>query len=178
MKKWIYVILSLSTITISCSKDDYEIQRYAFAGFYQVQTMQSDKLVDLNGDSQKSRDLKSEINNYFNDFKYDFEIRPNQTNDTEDKLISIYFPEPSISFDYPSSPNGSVEYARNVVGFRYEYQNKQFKLFQTDNEFAVIDKIELLDSGKIKSTIHKDYYDFETQNWINLKIEIEYVKMK
>lgn len=63
------------------------------------------------------------------------------------------------------------------MGIRYEYLHNQFTPFQTDNEFVVIDKIELLDNGKNKSTIHKDCFNFETQNWI-LKIEIEYSKMK
>jgi len=72
----------------SCSEDDSEIERYAFAGFYQIQTIHSNKLVYLNGDSQKSRDLVSEIN----DFEYNLEIRPNYTNITENKLISLYFP--------------------------------------------------------------------------------------
>jgi len=162
----------------SCNQNDNEIEENLFNGFYKIESITSNELVDLNGDLQKSYDLKTEINDYFNENEYDLEIRPNYTNDNESKLISLYFPEPYLSFEYPSHPQGFVEYAKNSIGVKFEYENDRFLLSEIDNDIIVIDKIELIENGKIKSTISKDYYDFQIQNWINLKIEIIYTRME
>ncbi len=162
----------------SCNQNDNEMEENIFSGFYNIESINAKTLVDLNGDSHKSYDLKNEINNYFNDNEYDLEIRPNYTNETEFKLISLYFPEPNLSFEYPSHPKGFVEYVKNGVGFQYEFTDNKFLIMEPDNEIVVIDKIELIENGKIKSTILKDYYDFEIQNWRKLEIEIIYSKMK
>ena len=161
----------------SCNQNDNEIEENLFNGFYKIESITSNELVDLNGDLQKSYDLKTEINDYFNENEYDLEIRPNYTNDNESKLISLYFPEPYLSFEYPSHPQGFVEYAKNSIGVKFEYENDRFLLSEIDNDIIVIDKIELIENGKIKSTISKDYYDFQIQNWINLNIEIIYTRM-
>lgn len=162
----------------SCNQNDNEIEENLFNGFYKIESITSNELVDLNGDLQKSYDLKTEINDYFNENEYDLEIRPNYTNDNEGKLISLYFPEPYLSFEYPSHPQGYVEYAKNSIGVKFEYENDRFLLSEIDNDIIVIDKIELIENGKIKSTISKDYYDFQIQNWVNLKIEIIYTRME
>ncbi len=175
--KYYFVFILLITLS-SCNQNDTEIEESLITGFYKIETMSSDKLVDLNGDTQKSYDLKSEINDYFNDLAYDLEIRPNYTNDTKTKLISLYFPEPYLSYEYPSHPNGFVEYGKSGVGFTYEFKDNRFLLDGSNNEFVSIDKIELLENGKISSMISKDYYDFSIQNWTNLKIEIMYSKME
>ena len=168
------ILISLS----SCSQNDQEIDENLINGFYKIESISSKKLVDLNGDLQKSYDLKAEINDYFKEFDYDLEIRPNYSNDNDSKLISLYFPEPYLSFEYPSHPKGFVEYAKNGVGFNYEFKDNLFLLTETSNEFVTIDKIELLDYGKIKSIISKNYYDFAIQGWTNLEIEIIYSKME
>lgn len=179
MKNLTYYFVFILLIALSsCNQNDTEIEESLITGFYKIETMSSDKLVDLNGDTQKSYDLKSEINDYFNDLAYDLEIRPNYTNDTKTKLISLYFPEPYLSYEYPSHPNGFVEYGKSGVGFTYEFKDNRFLLDGSNNEFVSIDKIELLENGKIKSMISKDYYDFSIQNWTNLKIEIMYSKME
>lgn len=171
---FVFIILIIFS---SCNLNDQEIEEKLFNGFYKIESISSQKLVDLNGDLQKSYDLKVEINDYFNEFDHDLEIRPNYSNDNESNLISLYFPEPYLSFEYPSHPKGFVEYAKNGVGFNYEFKDNQFLLTDTSNEFVTIDEIELLEYGKIKSIISKDYYDFALQDWTNLKIEIIYSKM-
>ena len=179
MKYLTYYFVFILLITLSsCNQNDTEIEESLITGFYKIETMSSNKLVDLNGDSQKSYDLKSEINDYFNELAYDLEIRPNYTNDTKTKLISLYFPEPYLSYEYPSHPNEYVDYGKNGVGFNYEIKDNLFLLAESNNEFVTVDKIEILENGKIKSMISKDYYDFSIQNWTNLKIEILYSKMK
>ena len=174
---YFFVFILLITLP-SCNLNDREIEENLFNGFYKIESISSDKLVDLNGDLQKSYDLEAEINDYFHEFGHDLEIRPNYSNDNESKLISLYFPEPYLRFDYPSHPKGFVEYAKNGVGFNYEFRDNLFFLSETSNEFVTIDKIELLEYGKIKSNISKDYYDFAIQDWTNLKIEIIYSKME
>ena len=171
-----FILIALITFS-SCNQNDNEIDDNSISGFYKIESINSKILVDLNGDLQKSFDLKNEINDYFNNYDYDLEIRPNFTNETDFKLISFYFPEPSLSFDYPGHPNGFVEYAKNSVGFQYQFNNNKFLIIEPENDFIIIDKIELVDNGKIKSTILKDYYDFDRQNWIKLEIEIIYNKM-
>ncbi|WP_141719738.1 hypothetical protein [Roseivirga misakiensis] len=164
-------------IFTSCDNEDSDVDINTISGFYSIESMTSAVAVDLNGDDEKSTDLKSEIVDYFNDQSYDLEIRPNATNDTEFKLISIYFPEPNLSFDYPSQPDGYVEYAKNSVGYQYEFDNSEFKLMPSDNEFIEVLSLELVDQGKIQSTISKDYYDFEIQDWRTLKINIIFSRL-
>ena len=173
-----YLVFIMLIALSSCTQHDAEIEESLITGFYKIETISSNKLVDLNGDSQKSYDLKSEINDYFNDLAYDLEIRPNYTNDTKTKLISLYFPEPYLTYEYPSHPNGFVEYGKSGVGFTYEFKDNQFLLDGSNKEFVTIEKIERLQNGTIKSIISKDYYDFSIENWTNLKIEIVYSKME
>ena len=173
-----YFIFIILTTFSSCNQNDNEIEDNSISGFYKIESINSKVLVDLNGDLQKSFDLKNEINDYFNNYDYDWEIRPNYTNETEFKLISFYFPEPSLTFEYPSHPNGFVEYAKNSVGFQYKFNNNKFLIIKSENDFISIDKIEFIENEKIKSTILKDYYDFDIQNWRKLEIEIIYTKME
>lgn len=161
----------------ACDNDDTNTDLSLISGFYQVESMISKDSVDLNGDGEKSRDLKTEINDYFNDHDYDLEVRPNSTNDTEFKLISIYFPEPNLSFEFPSSPDGYVEFAKNSVGYQYEFNNNEFQLMPSENQFIEVDSFELADDGRIQSTLTKSYYDFEIQDWRMLEIEVVYVKL-
>ncbi|MGB3775853.1 MAG: hypothetical protein WA951_11405 [Leeuwenhoekiella sp.] len=164
------------TLFFSCSGHDSEVEENAIGGFYKIESIHSDTPVDLNGDSQRSEDLMTEIDYYFTNSIYDMDIRPNYTNDTDDKLISIYFPEPYLTFDVPSNPNGSVEYVKNGIAFRYVLQNGQLELDETENEFIVINNMELLGFGSIGARMSKAYYDFSTKKWLNLKLEIIYSK--
>lgn len=169
----------LLTVTISffaCENDDSESSLSLISGFYQIESMTSKDSVDLNGDGVKSTNLKTEIDHYFNNQAHDLEIRPNHTNDTQFKLISIYFPEPNLSFEFPGSPEGYVEFAKNSVGYQYEFDNNEFQLMPSENEFIEVIGFELINDVSIQSTIRKSYYDFEIPDWRMLEIEISYTK--
>lgn len=173
------VTLFVCLLIISCNKNDENTNELFFSGFYKIDKMQSLELIDLNNDGQFSYDLKNEIDNYFNNDVYDLEIRPNYTNDTQDKLISIYLPEPYLYFDNPSNPNGYVEYARGAFGITYEYNENILLNDQSEStEIGLVTAFELIENSQIKATISKKYYDFGSNAWKDLNIEIVYIKVE
>ncbi|MFY0593088.1 hypothetical protein [Roseivirga sp.] len=180
MKQLKHTLVFIALISFaSCDNEDTNVDTSFISGFYQIASITSNEAVDLNGDTETSTDLKTEIDDYFkdNDYAYDLEIRPNTTNDTEFKLISIYFPEPNLSFDFPSRPQGYVEFAKNSVGYQYEFENDKFTLMPSDNDFIQVLSLELANDNKIQSTVSKSYYDFEIEDWKTLEIVIVYRKL-
>ncbi len=174
------IALLVCVIIISCNKNDENTNNELFfSGFYQIDKMTSLELIDLNDDGQFSYDLKNEINNYFNNEIYDLEIRPNNTNDNQYKLINFYLPEPYLHFDYPGHPNGYVEYARGAFGINYVYNENIILNDQSENkEFGIVTEFELMENSQIKATISKKYYDFGINKWKNLNIEVVYIKVE
>lgn len=173
------IALFLVAFLISCSSNnDNSNNELPFAGFYKMDRINSSVIVDLNNDGQLSNNLKSEIEYYFNNDQYDLEIRPNYTNDNQAKLISFYFPEPYLTFEYLIEPNGYVEYARGAFGLSFDYQNEFILGDQSQNtEFAIINELELLINDQIRAVILKKYYDFNINDWRELNIEIVYTKI-
>ncbi len=173
-----FTLISLGFIISCSSKNDESIQELPFTGFYIINSLNSSEIVDLNGDGQLSDDLKTEIDFYFNNEIYDLEIRPNNTNDNQAKLISFSFPQPYLTFELPGSTNGYVEYARGGFVLSFDYQEEFILGDQSENmEIASISDLELLTNGQIKATILKRYYDFAINDWRDLNIEIVYTKL-
>ncbi|WP_350293529.1 hypothetical protein [uncultured Croceitalea sp.] len=170
MKYRIFILTIINFILVlSCESDDTNLDLKKIQGFYKIDKIYSDQEVDLNGDAVRSTNLKREINDYFNNLFYDLEIRPNYTNKTDTELITLSYPQPNLSFDYPSQPDGFIEYARQGISFHYKLVDNTF-IFDANDEFIKINKLELLQPGNVIAHFSKIYYDFSTQNWTEIKI--------
>jgi hypothetical protein len=172
-----FIALLIVISFLSCSKDDNEYDENLIDGYYKIQSITSSIAVDLNGDSQITTDLKKEIDFYFFDDdnnNYDLEITSNFTND---RSISFYYPETDLSFIYPQYPKGYVDFYKKLNVFAFDYQNDKFLFTQSETDVVEIKTIELIQKDYIKSTVSKEYYDFEIENWRKLDIEIIYYKV-
>ncbi len=182
-----HLIILLVLVFTNCDNDDTLNDEYEqYTGNYKIISFKSNIAVDLNNDNITSEELTNEINSF--DFN-DLEIRPNDYQSNSTKLISFFFPKTWITFQYPSKPEGSVEFLDYGFGTTYKYENNSFSL--DDNNYieqSYIDNIEsnksvtinsdldVVDSTHLKISISKEYYDFITNNWIMLDIDVVYKK--
>ncbi|WP_156109116.1 hypothetical protein [Polaribacter sp. Hel1_85] len=182
MKKKLFnpILITLFTFMLfSCESDDNinnEVELYT--GRYKIISFKSNTEVDLNNDNISSEELTNEINSF--DLN-DLEIKPN--------LISFFFPKTWISFQYPSSPEGSIEFIGYGFGTNFEYEDNLFSLKEKSYiEESYIDNVEsnknvtincnliVIDDNHIKTSISKEYYDFNSNNWVLLNIDVIYEK--
>lgn len=182
-------LLTLSTIIFfSCdnSNDDLNNEFELYTGNYKIISFKSNIAVDLNNDNSTSKELINEIDSF--DFN-DLEIRPNEYQTNSAKLISFSFPKTWMTFEYPSAPEGSVEFVGYGFLTTYEYVNSSFSLKNNNYiEKSFIDNVEshkkvninsvinVIDENHLKTSIYKEYYDFNSSNWIMLDIEVVYEK--
>jgi len=174
------LIILLALIFFSCSNHDSTLNNDSelYTGTYKIVSFKSNAEVDLNNDNISSEELTSEINTF--DFN-DLEIRSD--------LISFFFPKTWISFQFSSSPEGIIEFLDYGFGTTYQYENNSFSLKEKNYvEESYIDNIEsnknvrissnliVIDSNHLKTSISKEYYDFNSNDWIMLDIEVIYEK--
>ena len=139
--------------------------------------MISNETVDLNNDGINSTDLKQEITNYFETNNYDLEIRKLDKNSPFELLLGIYLPVPN---EYIDKPFGTIFYNRNAH-FRRINQNTNETLINQETEITneiILEKLIILENGKIESKFNQRFYDFKTNSWKNLEIEIKYLKVE
>jgi len=167
--------LFLLIFLLSCN-DSEDLS--AFVGHYHIDSMTSSELVDLNGDNQLSSNMMLEIDNYFDNTIDHLEVRPHASNDNKAQLIALMLPQPYLSTDYPGHPQGYVEYASSGLLLMYDYNDGVVTQEQKGGfDIAILQDLEVLDNGKVKVVIEKEYYDFNSANWKDLNIEILYSKI-
>lgn len=183
------LITVLSLTFFSCDKDEIQDNEYEqYVGNYKIISFKSNTAVDLNKDNNVSKELVNEIDSFELN---DLEIRPNEYQTSSAKLISFSFPKTWITFDYPSEPEGSVEFIGYGFSTIYEYINSSFSLKQNSyTEESYIDNIEsnknvtitsplnVIDNNHLKMSIAKEYYDFNSNDWVMLDIEVLYEKQE
>lgn len=184
-----YKLFFLLLIVLGCEdddlNDDQEFRKYT--GDYIIVSFKSDVAVDLNKDDIASYELTNEINTFGYD---DLRIRPNGNESGDKKLLNFLFPKTFITFKSPGQPEGRVEFLDYGFGTFYQFKDNIFKLKDTSYvEGAYIDNVEadkvvnldrnlmVVDPDHLKFTIHKEYYDFITDDWIRLNIEVLYKKL-
>lgn len=184
-----YKLLFLLLITIGCESNDlnYDNQEFRkYTGDYIIVSFKSDIAVDLNKDNIISTELTNEINSFGS--RYDLLIKPIH-NESNVKLLDFSFPKTYITFESPGQPEGRVSFLGYGFLTSYQFKNGVFKLKDTTYiEHDYIDNIEadkvvnlnsnliVVDSNNLKFKLKKEYYDFNTDDWIMLNIEVLYEK--
>ena len=180
--------LLLSTILMCCSDDDSMDNNFAqYTGNYDLVSFRSDMAVNLNGDGTITKELLDEITTLGD---LDLEIRPTLSQTNQVKLISFFFPSSRVSFQYPGILEGSVEFFDYGFGTTYEFLDKNFHLMRYSySEDLFVDNVQekrsvFLDShlsvkknDQLGISISKEYYDFNTREWIRLNISVTYGKI-
>jgi hypothetical protein len=170
--------LSVVLLT-SCNNDSENEEAVPFLGRYKFVSMTSDVAVDLDNNGVTSTDMMSEIPYYFNDYSTDLIIRNNLFNSAD-----FYLPHCNVYFDYPSEPNGFTEFSN--CGFSYEIKYRKntgaIDIIIPENteqyreEFGTPLSLERLGEYKLRATIHKQYYDYNSAAWKWLRVTAEYYR--
>lgn len=169
----------------SCINDDPTDDLYKqYSGNYKIVSFKSNVAVDLNKDNIASKELTEEIDSF--DLN-DLEIRPKEYQSNPAKLISFFFPKTWITFQYPSSPEGSVEFIGYGFSTTYQYANNSFSLedksyieesyidnIKSDKNVIINSDLNIIDSNHLSLSMSKEYYDFNSNDWIMLDIEVVY----
>ncbi|WP_052184105.1 hypothetical protein [Psychroserpens sp. Hel_I_66] len=173
-------LIALLTLTlINCNSDDSLNNEYEnYTGNYEIISYKSNVAVDLNNDNITSLELTNEIDSFGSN---DLEIKSN--------IISLFLPKTWITFQYPSSPEGSVEFIDYGFGTNYQYEDNSFLIetksyveksyidnIENDKNVTLTSNLNVVDSNHLKMSISKEYYDFSTNEWIMLNIEIVFEK--
>jgi len=176
IKKTLALIL-LITLIISCSNDDEINSIPEYSGIYNIQKFNSNKAVDLNNDGVSSENLMIETDNYFSKKNnYDLEILPNQ--DNNEKII--VFEMPHRNPDFVNSDNSNeIDQKFHEISFSTFYNNSEkITLELVDFEQAGrIKNFKIIDNKTVQLNLEKEYYNFESNSWEQLSIEVEYKKI-
>ena len=178
MKKIIYITLIIfSTLFTSCENESLEIESsIEYDGFYEIESMTSNQNVDLNNDSVNSQNLLEEIPNYFDNNSFDIEIRKLEKTDPFELLLAIYLPEPNELIDQPFS---TIYYNRKAYFERINPFDNQMLLnneFEINNTLTLFE-LSVMENDRISARLNQRFYDFQTNSWRNLDIEIKYKKL-
>ncbi|WP_417884914.1 hypothetical protein [Zunongwangia sp.] len=176
------IALSIFVIfVISCSTSDQEDKSIPlYSGRYKITSFESSKAVDLNNDGTSNMDLSKETAFFFTNSIYEIEIRPMIDQDNYAKLISFSFPEASLSFYDSERTDYNLDYIDASFGTSYEEVDGHVVLEQNEfDPFGAIENFELDNhtETQIHLTLYKDYYNFESDSWEELKIEVGYKKI-
>ena len=178
MKKIIYITLIIfSTLFTSCENENLEAESsIEYDGFYEIESMTSNQNVDLNNDSVNSQNLLEEIPNYFDNNSFDIEIRKLEKIDPFELLLAIYLPEPNELIDQPFS---TIYYSRKAYFERINPVDNQMLLnneFEINNTLTLVE-LSVMENDRISARLNQRFYDFQTNSWRNLDIEIRYKKL-
>lgn len=186
MKSVIGILITFLMIIGCDDKDPINDEFEQYTGNYKTISFKSNIAVDLNNDKVTSKELINEINSF--DFN-DLEIRPHENQLNSTKLISFFFPKTWISFQYPGSPEGWVEFLDYGFSTTYQFKDNSFSLkensfveesyidnVESNKEVKINSDLAVIDDKHLKISISKEYYDFNTNNWIMLDLEILYEK--
>lgn len=184
-------LLVLLIIFFGCEENDNnsnpEFRNYT--GTYDIVSFKSDIAVDLNNDNILSKELTNEIDSFGDYFFGDLYIRPDNDGFDDVKFISFTFPKTKISFKPLLYPEGDVSFIGFGHSCFYEFESGQFILEDKQYiEYAYIDNVEsnrtvyldseliVKDSTHLELKLRKEFYDFDTTQWLMLNIDIQYKK--
>ena len=184
-----YLMILITSIFLNCSDDDVADNVFKqYTGNYKIVSYRANLPVDLNNDGVTSVELTNEITSFsFGELK----VSPTEMQRNSAKLVSFLFPKTWITFQYPDSPEGSVQFLRYGFATFYEFTNNSFYLKDTsyvedlnidnvesDKLVILNGQIDVVDSNHLKMSISKEYYDFNTSGWIRLAIDVIFEKNK
>ena len=152
------------------------------AGKYILVSMRSNISVDLNNDGILSTNLLTEIDDEVSPSQTDLEIKPVFLDNELVQLMSFYLPHPTLSFDNPTEPEGSVKYTPKGLGYEYQYDNATNVITVDNNNNGNVpssgrlDTVEVAGSDQLQAIFEKYYYDFAINEWRLLTITCRYVR--
>jgi hypothetical protein len=179
--------LFLILIVVACSDDNSPDKQIAqLSGSYAIVSFQSNIEVDLNNDGESSDELMGEINSFGLN---DLEIRPQGQQLNQTQLVSFFFPKTWITFQYPNEPDGYVEFIDYGFGTQYNLTGETLSLndrqyieesfidnVESNREVRLTSDLRIIDANHLGLSLTKEFYDFNSNDWISLNIEIEYEK--
>ncbi|SFU45664.1 hypothetical protein SAMN05216480_10455 [Pustulibacterium marinum] len=185
-----FVALLATVAFTSCSSDDDAVEESisAYAGKYQIVSFESDIAVDLNKDNVASYELVDEINSF--NFS-ELEVRPYGDIDNKAKLLCFGLPKMYMTFEYPSEPEGYAQFSSYGFVTMYEFDVATNTFLMENHSYteqAYIDNVEsnrevtftsdlvVVDATHLQTSIAKEYYDFITQEWVMLHINVLFEK--
>lgn len=181
------LFLSASFIGLSgCGNDDGAGDSEGtpeIAGSYELVSMRSNISVDLNNDDILSKDMLSEIGEGTpsSSQQSDLEIKPVFVDNKLVQLMSFYLPHPTLTFEDPKKPEGTVKYTSKGLGYQYQYDNNtnDITVDLPQNQGTVpssgqLETITVIESNELEATFEKYYYDFSINNWRLLTITCRY----
>ena len=168
----------------SCSNEDIQNSEIDFDGYYKIESISSNKPIDLNNDDTDSVNLLEEIPNYFENNSYDLVIRKLQEFNHFELSIGFYLPVPN---EYIDKSFGIFNYNRNAF-FKSITPYEEVELINNNLELELINhlgevgsiisikKLRKIKNNRIYSKLTQRFYDFKSRMWKDLEIEIVYTK--
>jgi hypothetical protein len=188
-----YLLFCVCQLFYSCQKEPPK--RPEIAGYYQMESLQTDLAVDLDNDGISSMDAMAQISqvNFISQYNFKapntyMEIRPTENQTVYLQHLYVPFPHPRITFEYTNSPNGRVSYLSNGLnafgyGYRYDRKTKAIHLDRSqvqecnEKQWGKLVDIKVLDQDRLQLLVSKDYYDFSQAGWIRLQLTAVYRKV-
>jgi len=195
---WFSSVCRVSLLTLlllsACKPEEYK--KPSVTGYYRMESLVTNREVDLNNDGITSSNVMEEVSQSFYLVQYNFssrasylEIRPTRLNDTRIQHMYVPFPHPRLKLEDTDSPNGRVAYLRNDlngIGYDYSYDERS-KIIRLDrsnvdaNNEEVMGQlidIKVIEKDPLELLVSKNYYDFSTASWVRLQLTARYTKVE
>lgn len=195
-----FILFVLILLSVSCSKNEDEIELNDFKGFYQINSITSSVPIDLNNDGSKTTNYLQEIKSnyisyngeiinygYNNELKYNFaEAQQSEyTVSNNRQFLDIKFPIQRIDSVFQGNDTFvkmNMEYSKMGTTFIYKLFNNNVKI-ESDpfNQFEYynINNFVINRINKEQFEIFFDFkvYDFTENKWIETNLTAKYIKI-
>lgn len=189
MKLKTLLSLCVPLLICGCDSDTTQLPKaLPIDGYYKITSMTSGLPVDLDNNGIASKDMMSEIPEYFTNYPYDLYVRTiehvNVSPMYQEHYVDFYLPHTDVNFDYPSTPEGYSEFARYGISYGYNYNgnDKEITIIRGEEAQELIDNVGRVDAvtiiseDRLEVILSKKYYDYTTSEWKSLVITIDYNK--
>ena len=194
MKRIVLLLNSvLLLVFLSCSTDDSDGFVDALSGYYKIVSVTSDTPLDLNNDGFSSHDFYAEISGLHTTTNgdkfqfYDFEsiqnymeIRPTELQNNKAQLIDFKFPHQYIGYMSDNTPF-LHEYLRSFINYSYKIVDNQVQLsngyLDEVEGIGEVTSLHVLDENYLKATMIKNIFDFQTNQWVKVQLDVTYLKI-
>lgn len=196
-----YFVFSLLFISLaSCSNDQEQNVKVAdFEGYYEIVSMNSEQLVDLNNDGIQSQNLYMEIKNpyylnekenpisfyNFNQYSSYAEVRPTSLHSTDTQLILLKLPYQNIQYAYSDGVRNIpylMMYSQDCGSYLYEFTfNDEISLQNITPEarrMGEVVRLKRMNKSEFSVELIAQLFDFKCKEWIATSTVVVYRKVK
>lgn len=181
---WSILLLFALTGIVSCQdKEDEDLSPASTSGFYRINTIKSDAVVDLNRDGIASADFMTEAQPY--DFSFPVSglvVRPYA--DTDQVKDQVYLTIPSQNY-WPSDPSMPLTFSKMGFEYKYTYNPKSknipltsllvglgINIQEVEDQNGKLQSLSLVSDNQIQAVVTKGYFDFKSQAWKKLNLTV------